>query len=42
MPNSTASYAAAEFAQHDFSHSLQKFCITGTPLIEFGFLDADF
>jgi hypothetical protein len=25
MPNSTASYAAAEFAQHDFSHSLEEF-----------------
>ena len=26
MPNSTASYAAAEFAQYDFSHSLLDFC----------------
>ena len=25
MPNSTASYAAAEFAHYEFSHSLQKF-----------------
>src|SRR6516165_1083565 len=28
MPNSTASYAAAEFAQHDFSHSLLEVRIT--------------
>ena len=26
MPNSTASYAAAEFAQYDFSHGLLEFC----------------
>ena len=28
MPNSTASYAAAEFAQYDFSHSLLDFRIS--------------